>query len=707
MRRGNKITLIIWLVSMITAFQVGKNSASVKMIVRIHEENRQEQEQQSYGMENANSSNDVSSGDLSLPDEDDAWTADGIESKYSTSGLNPHDVCPNVLADLGAESLSTSHIWEKLKPKILNATYFYPSNLSQQLEPKNMMQPYQNWIDDIFSFYTADRLRRSIGNPAPPKHMMRLIRKIQEIQKYNSDLETSSQDDAQKKNLRILVLGGSVTAGHECHLPNFLGLNKKREKSIADIAHKECAWAGRLEHLLNGVFFGGDRVVTVDNIASGGQTSEWGAIVLENRLFHDPDKLPDVVISAFSANEAVDPNRAERVLYDLMQDFIAAANNLQTCDDHSPLIIMADDFYGDSPYKALRQTGYVLMSSTWYNIMAVNYASVVKYKVFAEQFSFTGSHPLTGSQFTTHLGLPSHLGMAWTVLFNIVDAFVNVCNDFDIGIVHNEEEKYDPPSYWGATIAHFEREKEYESVQDTGFIGDNDLLPTLQRGEPPTKHIGRIGRGRPDSANVVGEHLAKNIAGNDAYCSSSDAENSSSIVKGCSYAWISHQLPSPDFVTKEQLAEEMDKVVISNNGWIADGDPVVNPRTGWYTYNENSSFSMKIENVAIDTDFVLIYSMKSYGPNFIGSRLNITTEVLRGSNRDSNDMNTPGHGLEPFEIEGYHTTRSSVHFPHKIPISGGAKVGDTVIFHAKLTGGSHFKIAGIAFCSATEAMNAL
>ena len=73
----------------------------------------------------------------------------------------------------------------------------------------------------------------------------------------------------------------------------------------------------------------------------------------------------------------------------------------------------------------------------------------------------------------------------------------------------------------------------------------------------------------------------------------------------------------------------MEQVVISNNGWIADGDPITNPRTGWYTYESDSSFTMRIENIAEDTNKVIIYAMKSYGPKFLGSKLSVTTRAER------------------------------------------------------------------------------
>ena len=301
----------------------------------------------------------------------------------------------------------------------------------------------------------------------------------------------------------------------------------------------------RLEHLLNDVVFQGERVVEITNMATGGQTSEWGALLLEYRLFPEPEKLPDVIISAFSANdESKEPNENEHVFYEFMQDFVKAANNLHPCDDNAPLLIMADDFYVDLPYQATRQTGDVLMLSAWYNLMAVDYASTVKYKVFAEHEGNV-IHPLTSMIFNVHLGIAMHIGMAWTVMFNIVNAFANVCNYFSMGVVHDTNEKYIPPPHWGNTsslpstaidASPFNESAIGVGTNETNLAAlDPELLPALLRGEPPFKHFGRMPKDAWGTAEIVGSELKANIANNEALCKTL---NETEQTKKCTYAWV-------------------------------------------------------------------------------------------------------------------------------------------------------------------------
>jgi len=148
----------------------------------------------------------------------------------------------------------------------------------------------------------------------------------------------------------------------------------------------------------------------------------------------------------------------------------------------------------------------------------------------------------------------------------------------------------------------------------------------------------------------------------------------------------------------------MNEVLMFNDGWLAEGYPVRQPRSGWYTHSPNSVFSMKLENIPASVNYVVILAMKSYSSKWVGSKLAISTTVVNDSvipdteTNHASRVNWDGNEDSIFRIDGYHKTRTSVHFPHKVPIQGGASPGDSIIIDAKLTGGSEFKIAGIAFC---------
>ena len=110
-----------------------------------------------------------------------------------------------------------------------------------------------------------------------------------------------------------------------------------------------------------------------------------------------------------------------------------------------------------------------------------------------------------------------------------------------------------------------------------------------------------------------------------------------------------------------------------------------------------------IKDTELDTNFVLIVAMKSYSQKWVGSKLAVSISVVKKTDNLNNSSLTDVRAVDwdadsTFLIDGYHDIKTSVHFPHKIPVLGGAKAGDSLILHAKLVGGQEFKIAGIAFC---------
>ena len=643
------------------------------------------------------------------------------------TGSDDHQhLCPQSLVTVGGLESPPTHVWNHLKGSILNATYFSHPEISQtQLET---MHTYTQWIDDLYAFYIASRLRRSVANPAPPKFISHLLKLAHEVRAYNNAISSTNE---KRRTIRVLVLGGSVTSGHGCTWPSATGIPNPR----GDSPSQSCAWPARLESLLNQVLFEGEHIFQVDNIASGGQTSEWGAMVLEYRLFRDQDHLPDIVISSFSANEAKEPDYEEKVFVEYMQKFVKAAQSLHPCNDNAPLIVMADDFYGDMPYQAMRQTANVYMLSTWNNLMAVNFASILKFKVIGEYVNATTLHPLTGSSFNVHLGVSFHIGMAWAVMFNMVNSIVNVCNDEHMNQLEDPGASYVTPKHWGdfnlgkgdhattnlrtrSTSTGKEDKNRMEQVDTTNAHNNSakahssplleeiepQLLQTLNQGEPPFKHFGPMQKGN-GWAQGIATQLKQNMADNHKLCNGhndSDHDPSNKQKKKCTFAWVVNPMTGP--FRKQELKPIMDHVIFFNEGWDAAGLPIQQPRTGWYGNGENASFSMKLENVTVDTNFVILLTMKSYGPKFLKSKLAVLPSVVKGPaavmTRDFlNNRTVDFENDAVFLIDGYHDTKTSVHFPHKVMIPGGAKVGDSIILDAKIVGGSHFKIAGLAFCS--------
>jgi hypothetical protein len=435
---------------------------------------------------------------------------------------------------------------------------------------------------------------------------------------------------------------------------------------------------------MNHVFFGGERAVQVSNLAVGGSSSEIGAMQLEYQLFPKGMEIPHIVLLAYSANDSSEKD-TDTLFYKHMQDVVQAAHNLRHCDDDLPLVVMVDDFYGSRPHLMMEHTARVYSISSWYQIMSVNYANVVRHAVYGNYVNSSVPDPLMGSTYNVHLGMGFHTGMAWTILFNFLNAIVQACSDGDDGL---ETSLAPSMTQWINTS--------WTNKTNTEELSSSKK----QQGNPSSKYIGRL---RPDATpNSIVFEWKDRVAVKEKNCQMNNRINSTSHVPVCSYAWMVNR--QTDIMTPQHVNNVLRTVLKSNDGWVAKGRPIQQPRTGWYAEKANATFSMQLHNVSVETNFLTFLTMKSYGPTFVGTKLAVVARVAHvGDHNNSNPNNTAKNHDEQetsYEISGYHETKTSVHFPHKLQLpGGGAKVGDTIFVEVKLIGGSTFKIAGMAFCT--------
>ena len=545
--------------------------------------------------------------------------------------------CPASFIDGGADKHSTSLIWDYFSPQILNATY---QNLPTYFSLNaTMKDEYMKWIDQLYSFYTASRLRRSVMYPAEPNEIIHILKKVEEIKHYNENVA----DINNKRKLRVLVLGGSVTAGMYCYWPTIFGIPK-----LTYFESPNCKWSILLEKLLNEILFDGQEGVEVQNMATGGQTSEYGSLLLEYELFPDPERVPDIIISAFAANESREPD-LEKVFYEYIQHLVKSARGLLPCSDDAPLVIMVDDFYGDLPFDALRQTGKTYMVSNWFHVMAVDYASTVKHKVFTE--NATQYVPLIAGNYQMHQSVGMHMGIGFTIAFNIMNSIVNVCNDSNLskGVLQTQN---------------LSKEKNDSSIIDPS------LLENVRKGDPSFHKIGYFTKeiGRKDQ---IQQDYVDNTKNAKANC---DRGN----IKACSWAWFYNGMSG--FVQSSQIRAQMNEVLLQKNGWVAEGFPVRQPRSGWYSHTANSTFSFKIENTTVNTNYIVINSMKSYSEKWKGSKLGVSVSIFDDPVVPETALNREGavnwdEKDEIYLIDGFHEIKTSVHFTHKIPVKMSAKAG--------------------------------
>lgn len=151
----------------------------------------------------------------------------------------------------------------------------------------------------------------------------------------------------------------------------------------------------------------------------------------------------------------------------------------------------------------------------------------------------------------------------------------------------------------------------------------------------------------------------------------------------CSYAFMVNRMSS--VTNAVDVDRKMNEVLVTNVGWKAEGNPVKQPRAGWYAKEADAHFVVKID-ATHDIKFVTVMIMKSYGPNFVNTRLEVDFQMQSGVNVTHN-------------ITGYHETKTSIHVPQKFELpNAGITRGESLLVEFRLVSGSYFKIAGLAFC---------
>ena len=93
---------------------------------------------------------------------------------------------------------------------------------------------FTNWVRQSKEFYTLDRLKRSVLFPLAMDPVMEILeRKL---------------SNASAPPLKVMVFGGSTTAGHGCPTNPFMSLGPNQ-----NTAFTECAWGKQLNDLLDAV----------------------------------------------------------------------------------------------------------------------------------------------------------------------------------------------------------------------------------------------------------------------------------------------------------------------------------------------------------------------------------------------------------------------------------------------------------------------
>lgn len=549
------------------------------------------------------------------------------------------------LSACGALSTSVPIFWKQFESEIKeaaveNGTTFYP-------EDQNNKSDFHAWVDELFQdHYQSYQVRRSAIHPPGLEVTLKLLEIISKRVNYLKDNTLPAAPP-----LHILVIGGSLTSGMACGI-NHLGLKTPGWMR----QYTECAWPNRLQHLFNRVLFNGEEVVKVSNLAVGGSNSEVGKTLLEYQLFPDAFQQPDIVIWSHAANDAQEKDK-EKAYFESIPGFVNAAHNLQICDDHLPLVVINEEFFGQQNDIS----GAIYKASNWFGLMGISQRNVISHKIFANFDNDDYVKKIIGDK-GLHPGMGAHIGASWTVFYNFISAFTDVC-DYTKG------------------------------TSSLARINSSDLT-AKSIGPYKEYDYGDISSDWKQHKEKIREMCV--VAAQEALLSSNNSSTATTSFNQqqespCTYAFMQSRMTS--VATSKDVNKKLNEILTSNTGWKAEGYPEKQPRAGFYAQQKNAHFSLKIDS-SMQTKYMTILSMKSYGDNFIDTNLEVDVRIERKGGSESTETQAV-----KYEVSGYHDTRTSIHIPHKFELpDGGAKKDDSIVANFRLVSGSYFKIAGLAFC---------
>lgn len=542
------------------------------------------------------------------------------------------------------EAFTTSvHIfWKRFESDIKDAAVRYATFWPQDQSNNTM---FNDWINQLFQhYYQSYQLRRSSIHPPGLVDTLKILEIITKRVNYLRNKESlSSSPVVSAPPLHIMVTGGSVPAGTDCWR-NHIGLRKPSYEG-------KCAWPRRLQDLFNHVLFQGKNVVKVSNLAVGKSSSAIGKFLLEYQLFPDGFELPHIVIWSHVVNDARAPDK-NKAYFEDMPGYVNAAHKLRLCDDNLPLVVMNEEFFRE--FQSNEISGMIYKVSNWFGLMGISHRNVISHITFANSDKPEFLDTIVGARRGIHPGMAGHIGVAWTVFYNFISAFSDACDYKRIS---------SPQTTVGGRIV---TNRDDVNAKSIGFYKETEL-PTSAEWKEHQTHIREECRSQQQQQQGP-----------------------------CTYAFLVNRISSVR--DENTLNKKMNEVLASNVGWKADGNLGKNLGLGWFAQEANAHFSLKIDNVAIATKYVTIVSMESYGDNFQNTTLEVDVRIEK-LEQAAAAMASAGMAVAKYKITGYHTTKTSIHVPHKFELpNGGALVGDSIVVDFHLVSGSYFKIVGLAFC---------
>ena len=249
-----------------------------------------------------------------------------------------------------------------------------------------------------------------------------LLRKAHARYEYLHAPKSRRRGLAAPPPVKIVVLGGSVTAGVNCY------------SGIGGSDLERCAWPARMKGLINGMAQG--ELVEVHVFALGGSNTNTASVLLEYDLLPKDAQNSDILINGYSTNDmhvktieeaAGEGKTLSDKVFEMAQDFVRVVLRPRPCQKQPPLLLWLDDYLGNEQRVILETTALskaMHVLANYYGFGSVSYADAVRDWVYGDTHEILFSpawYKGKGDKFTReiHPGQGAHMSMAKSTFWPI------------------------------------------------------------------------------------------------------------------------------------------------------------------------------------------------------------------------------------------------------------------------------------------------
>jgi hypothetical protein len=289
------------------------------------------------------------------------------------------------------------------------------------------------------------------------------------------------------------------------------------------------------------------------------------------------------------------------------------------------LVIFVDDYLGNPRQNLIMGemtlNKVVTELAEWYgNMWHVSYADVLRRAIYANtnetifterwQLDETGRfHP-----HQVHFGMGGHMAIAWTVMYAMVEAISDYC-DNQAFVKKMKQEGY------------------------KGVFPESVL--TLMNAVPPPKLSPKL---LLSTITSEWQDAAARMRENDAACNGEILDETP-----CTFAFLAG--PDATVQTPEQLNHYLQPFLVKNRGWkpLMEYGAYGNvEKPGLVADGANASMTLRMTNITKEVHTVNLQTIKSYGEKWADSRARFTLTVENQGSTYSTQ----------FDVQGFHASKT-------------------------------------------------